>query len=111
MTELQSTILKVPVITFLKRLKMKRPDCSSLLATQNFAYHLKIYSPSACIKIRFQVNVKYCVFNNYIITILTPLWCHEGMFSVVLVEVHVRTMIDRMGSYQRNKHLTVIIID
>lgn len=98
MTELQSTILKV--MTFLKRLRMKRPDCSSLLATQNFGYHLKIDSPSSCIKIRFQVNVKYCVFNNYTITILTPLRCHEGMCSVVLVEVHVRTMIDLMGSYQ-----------
>lgn len=72
MTELQSTILKVPVMTFLKRLRMKRPDFSSLLATQNFGYHLKIDSPSSCIKIRFQVDVKYCVFNIYIITILTP---------------------------------------
>lgn len=72
MTELQSTILKVPVMTFLQRLRMKRPDFSSLLATRNFGYHLKIDSPSSFIKIRFQVDVKYCVFNNYIITILTP---------------------------------------
>lgn len=66
MTELQSTILKVPVMTFLKRLRMKRPDWSSSLATRNFGYHLKIDSPSSCIEIRFQVNVKYCV----VITIL-----------------------------------------